>query len=202
MAPRPKRPEETAKTQKLQLGSAYSRKQLADLVEVAPPLHSRDWTGIVDFENCVFLFVTLDKTGRTAKHQYHDQFDGSSFYWDSQASNRPETPKIVRLMTEGEEVQLFARLREKIRGKAQPFYYCGRLARPSSYASQPVRFVWRLADFRTDCAVRGSTNSPRGGTCRRFARREESKARERQAVTSPARTMIGASWKASVYRPR
>src|SRR5262245_18160060 len=131
MASRPKRSEETPKTHELQLGSPYSREQLAALVEVAPLTSTREWTGIVEFRTCVFLFVTLDKQGRAAKHAYRDEFDGPLFYWDSQSSNTPKSPKIRRLTSDGEEVRLFAREQEKIRGKTQPFYYCGRLDRKS-----------------------------------------------------------------------
>src|SRR5262249_17536296 len=134
-------------TSALSLGRAYSRNELAREVGVAPPTSTREWTGIVGFRTSVFLFVTLDKEGRAAAHRYWDEFDGPLFYWDSQASNTAQTPKIQRLTDPREEVHLFARIKEKARGKTQPFFYCGRLTFQDSYGSQPVRFHWLLKDY-------------------------------------------------------
>src|SRR5262245_50883756 len=141
-----KRSQETPSVQRLQLGEAYSREQLAELIEVAPLTSTREWTGIVEFHNCVFLFVTLDKTGRAEEHAYPDEFDGSLFRWDSQKRHTPSAATIERLTNTHEVVHLFARREEKVRGRTQPFYYCGRLTYVDSFSSQPVHFQWRLAD--------------------------------------------------------
>src|SRR5262245_30913676 len=118
-----RRKEETPRTDRLELARAYNREELAAIVDVAPLTSTREWTGIVEFRTCVFLFVTLDKTGRAIQHAYRDEFDGPIFYWDSQSSNTPNSPVIERMANGDGDVYLFARIHEKVRGKTQPFYY-------------------------------------------------------------------------------
>ena len=82
----PARKEEHLNLQPFQIGAFYTRPDIASLGQVVPLATTREWTGIVEFMNCVVLFVTLDKSGRDAQYAYTDFFSGRTFYWDSQAT--------------------------------------------------------------------------------------------------------------------
>ncbi len=56
----PSRRTETLRPNVFTVGSDYSRSQIAELGGVAPLDNSREWTGIVEFSNCILLFPTLD----------------------------------------------------------------------------------------------------------------------------------------------
>ena len=135
--------------EKLEVGTPYSRSEIASIGQVPPLQNSREWTGITEFDNCVLLFVTLDKTEKGEAHQYHDEFDGNLFQWDSQKRNTAITKVIKRLREDNPQdvVLLFARENEKIKSKTQPFYYCGKLRYQGSFLEKPVRFHWALEDF-------------------------------------------------------
>ena len=57
--------------QNFSIGSLYTRMDVAHFGNVTPPKQPRDWSGIVRFNNCVLLFVTLDKKGFESDIQYH-----------------------------------------------------------------------------------------------------------------------------------
>ena len=134
-----------------QVGDAYTRKTVADTGGVPRPKQDRDWTGIVSFQNCVLLFVTLDKDGFEASNQYHDVFDvgGTIFYWDSQRRNTAETPAIARII-DGEPVIVFVRIVAKIRNKTQPFNYVGKLKLLDYQGEMPVQMVYEVCEHRVD----------------------------------------------------
>ena len=130
-----------------QVGHTYSRKDVADTGEVPRPKQDRDWTGIVQFQNCVLLFVTLDKTDFNESSQYHDIFEesGTKFLWDSQSSNTQETPVIARIINE-DAVIVFVRLAAKIRSRTQPFTFVGKLT-PLDYDSEkPVQMIFEVSE--------------------------------------------------------
>ena len=45
--------EQILNVENFQVGHTYSRKDVADTGEVPRPKQDRDWTGIVQFQNCV-----------------------------------------------------------------------------------------------------------------------------------------------------
>jgi hypothetical protein len=168
----PKRKNETFDTEAFALGSGYSRPQIASLGQVEPLVSQREWTGIVEFANCVLLFSTLDKSDLPAEHQYADLFVGPEFKWESQNENTQTTP-VIQKITSGEfPILLFARVHAKERGgKASPFIYAGRLA-PARFASQrPVSGLFDLIDFRPNSSSELDALyawRPKGGQARRL----------------------------------
>ena len=71
----PSRKHEKLDTSAFIIGTCYTRAEIAHLGKVAPLDHSREWTGIVEFENCVLLFPTLDKSDLPPEHHYRDGFE-------------------------------------------------------------------------------------------------------------------------------
>lgn len=130
------------------VGAQYTREEIATLGRVAPLANSREWTGIVEFANCVVLFSTLDKEGLPEEHQYADLFDGDEFKWESQNRNTRSTPVIQKITSGETPVLLFARIRAKNeRGRTFPFVYAGQLAATRSEAERPVKVMFDLLDY-------------------------------------------------------
>lgn len=143
------RKSEFFKYQQLSVGDNYSKKEALILAQVSPPQNSREITGITGFNNCVVLFVTLNKESKKAAHQYNDIFllDGEKFHWESQAKNTETTPNIVDIIT-GKHVVLFVRKEEKIAGKTQPFVFIGSLEYLEHQSEKPVQILYKVLDFK------------------------------------------------------
>jgi hypothetical protein len=100
----PSRKVETLRMDGFQVGASYSRPQIAELGGVAPLDNTREWTGIVEFENCILLFPTLDKSDLPPEHRYVDVFEGSQFERESQNRNTQQSPLMTRIMAGGIEL--------------------------------------------------------------------------------------------------
>lgn len=132
-----------------QLGSAYSRDDVARLGKVSRPKNSRDpnWgQGPVRFANAVLLFVTLDKSNRK-DYQYEDRFEDGMFWWQSQNQQTQRSPTVRAILEEQRPCHLFARVTEKRKSKTCPFLYCGRLTEPIAEGEQPVTVLFENPDF-------------------------------------------------------
>lgn len=136
----------------LRVGSQYSRLQVAEIGQVAPPKNSRDWTGIVPFENCVLFFVTLEKGEGREDYAYNDYFDGDQFSWESQNRQTQASPVIKSIIDEEIEPLLFVRLTDKLKGLTQPFVYCGRLKHTAHAGENPVEFWFLSVDYKHDAS--------------------------------------------------
>lgn len=107
------------------LGDHYKKEDVFRLGGVTPrPI--RNVSGTSRFENCVVLFVTLNKENKNVAHNYDDRFKmgGTYFQWESRKDFTPNSPSIAAIF-QGYNVLLFARIDEKIKGKSQPFVYAG-----------------------------------------------------------------------------
>src|SRR5215469_8028670 len=100
----PSRKREKLDTTVFEVGATYTRPGIAELGGVAPLDNTREWTGIVEFENCVVIFPTLDKTDLPPEHRYVDVFEGDQFKWDSQNRNTQDSPVIARILSRGTPV--------------------------------------------------------------------------------------------------
>ena len=107
--------------------TAYTRTEIAQLGRVAPLDNTREWTGIVEFENSVVLFSALDKTDLPAEQRYADVFEGDQFKWESQNRNAQDSPVMVRILTRGTPILLFCRVRPEEANHRVPFVYVGQL---------------------------------------------------------------------------
>lgn len=132
--------------ERLVLGEAYSRKQIAAAGHVEQPTGPRDpyWsTGIVSFDNAILLLVTLEKN----EFDYVDYFEGETFWWQSQTRQTQASEQIQRIAGGDVEVLLFVRVQAKVRGQTMPFTYAGRLTSPLMSGERPVTVAFVSADF-------------------------------------------------------
>lgn len=133
---------------RFRVGSEYSRQDVAQLGELPVPLeiYGTPWAdGILELENAVLLFVTLEKEGEAS---YLDVFDGTDFYWESQNRNSQSSP-IIRRISGGSPTYLFARMRAKARGasNAVAFVYCGKLDFVEMDGEHPVTCLFDAVDI-------------------------------------------------------
>jgi len=132
------------------VGSEYSRHDVANLGGLSVPseIYGTPWAdGILDLENAVLLFVTLEKEGEAS---YLDVFDGTDFYWESQNRNSQTSP-IIRRISDGAPTYLFARLRAKARStsNAVPFVFCGKLEFVNMDGEKPVTCLFDAVDIES-----------------------------------------------------
>ncbi|MBH1366879.1 AAA family ATPase [Stenotrophomonas maltophilia] len=133
------------------IGAEYSRQDVAQVggLPVPAEIYGTPWAdGILEVENAVMLFVTLEKDGEVG---YLDVFDGTDFYWESQNRSTRNSPIILRIAG-GCPTHLFARMRAKVRGtsNASPFVYCGNLDFIGMEGDRPVTCLFDASDVETD----------------------------------------------------
>ena len=133
----------------LVVGNAYSKNEALVTANVRPLNNNKEITGITSFNNCIVLFVTLDKRGKESSHKYNDIFldNGKKFHWESQNKNTIETPHMRKIFT-GETVVLFVRTHEKIKSSSQPFIYIGRLSYIEHNGNKPVQVLYDVLDYQ------------------------------------------------------
>lgn len=132
------------------IGAEYSRQDVAQVggLPVPAEIYGTPWAdGILELENAVMLFVTLEKDGEVG---YLDVFDGTDFYWESQNRSTQNSPIILRIAG-GCPTHLFARMRAKVRGtsNASPFVYCGNLDFIGMEGERPVTCLFDASDVET-----------------------------------------------------
>jgi hypothetical protein len=107
-------------------------------------------SGIVERPDSLTFFVTLDKEQHADTYQYRDQFlSPTEFQWQSQNKNTQASSigQAIRHHRErGVTVHLFVRGQAKVRGKAQPFVYCGALEFERWEGENPITVWWRLGE--------------------------------------------------------
>lgn len=134
---------------KLTVGKAYSKKQLAELLEEESV--ARIQTGISRFRmEATFLFVNLVKEGIKDDLHYEDHFEEDGFHWDSQNTQHFDTPMIQNMVTGRLPAHLFARMRSKVNNQPEPYIYCGKLEYVSHdpNTSNPVHILFRNTDYQ------------------------------------------------------
>lgn len=98
--------------------------------------------------NDQYLFVTLNKQGKIAGHQYRDYFEnGNDFHWQSQNSAMAASGKgrrIIEHQQNSSKLHLFVR-KNKLEAKVgAPFYYCGTTNYVSHEGEKPVSAISKL----------------------------------------------------------
>jgi hypothetical protein len=102
-------------------------------------------SGMFQRPGLIVLFLTLEKRNLPEAHRYEDRFlSATEFRWQTQ--NR--TTQASRVGTDlrehrarGIAVHLFVRRHPTIRGKAEPFIYCGELEYKRWEGEKPIT-VW------------------------------------------------------------
>jgi len=141
------RKEETLRFSSFQLGTEYTRNEIAAIGEVEPLVSTREWTGIVQFENCVVLFSTLDKEPFAEEYSYADYFSGDKFYWESQNRNTQNTGFIQRIIGLEAPVLLFCRESAKVNNQTCPFIYVGSLTAEDYESNHPVQMRFHIDNY-------------------------------------------------------
>ena len=73
-------------TQLFRIGIEYTRSEITS--RLTNSTIGRE--GVINFENGLVLFVTLEKSGKPEKHQYRDFFKNKKeFFWESQTPKAP-----------------------------------------------------------------------------------------------------------------
>ncbi|WP_420789078.1 DUF3427 domain-containing protein [Shewanella algae] len=134
------------------VGHGYSKLDTYSKAGVWVPQQGRDIPGVVRFDNCVVLYVTLEKRNMDVLHKYNDQFlvGGTMFQWESQNKNTLETSHI-KMILERKPVVLFARVNDKKNSKALPFIYVGTLEYLSHIVpgtGVPIEVGFKVSDYQ------------------------------------------------------
>lgn len=139
-----------AKFDKLQIGNAYNKLELAKLIN--EPKVEKLQAGLLycDNRNTTILFITLDKSKRKKQLHYNDFFNGEYFEWDSQNKQSFENNRIQDIFNKKVDVHLMTRVSDKVKNKTQPFIYCGELQYHSHdrNSNKPVHITFRNLDFQ------------------------------------------------------
>ena len=130
-----------AKFTKLKIGNLYKRSEIEDLLRIDHVFP----TGVREFKNCVFLYVTLDKTNKPVNHKYKDYFEDRIFYWESQKRQDPQSEVLQKIINEVLPPILFVRIKEN-----DPFTYMGEIQFVSydKETANPVQFSFLTQNFQ------------------------------------------------------
>jgi hypothetical protein len=117
------------KISELVIGNKYTRHDLdyffgTDNRFKPPSLEG--WFSIKPIKSTVVL-LDLSNEDKKEEHGFNNYFEQDFFHQDSQIDRTEDSPTIQEVINEQFTVYLFCRESKKIKGKTQPFLYCGRL---------------------------------------------------------------------------
>lgn len=135
----------------LKIGEEYSKKELANIIN--EPEVKTLMTGLHYCKNnkeTTILFVTLDKKTKEEQLHYNDFFNNNYFEWDSQNRQSFESPRIQAMHNGKVDIHLMIRISAKLKGKTQPFIYCGELEYYSHNitTNNPVHIVFHCLNYQ------------------------------------------------------
>ena len=129
----------------ISLGETLKRSEIESKLNL-----SSVWpTGIREFSNCVFFFVTLDKSNKIEIHKYNDFFEKNIFYWESQKRQAQDDPLLKKIINEKINPILFIRILGK-----DNFTYFGKLKyiNYDKNTNNPVQLSFLIQDF-SNCNI-------------------------------------------------
>ena len=140
----PSKPEDDSAPQ---LWSRYARADVPKLFGIT--LNSFELQmGVVERPGVTLLFVTLEKKEKPEAHRYEDKFlSASEFHWQSQNRTKQDSDAGRRLqehLANNIRVHLFVRAEAKVKGRTQPFVYCGPLSFERWEGDKPITVWWTL----------------------------------------------------------
>ena len=135
-------------SQKLIIGNLYKRIDLNDYFNTKRFSSSRE--GILSIDNNIILFCTLEKFLKDKQFHYNDYFENDFFRWDSQNPQHINTPMIQKMVRGAVDIYLFCRIFDKIKGRSQPFVYCGLLEFSEHFenTSRPVHIIFESIEYQ------------------------------------------------------
>jgi len=135
---------------KLSIGYLYSKFDLSVILNELSLKTIREGIFYSKSTNSTLFFVDLEKEDKPSKFHFNNYFDKNLFHLDSQSTQHINSPKIQEIVKMKKMVYLFCREVKKIKGKTQPFIYCGELqfiAHDKS-TTKPVHMVFESIDFQ------------------------------------------------------
>lgn len=143
----------------LVLGYKYTRKDLSELFNQVGIKTSRE--GIVYIKSSIIFnqylfFVDLEKEGKEERFHFNDYFNNNIFHWDSQTTQHENSPRIQKILKKEVDILLFTRVHPKIKGKTQPFVYCGKLEYHDhdENTSKPIHITFKSLDYIEDLDIK------------------------------------------------
>ena len=135
-------------SQNLIIGNLYKRIELNENFNTTRFSSSRE--GILSIDNNIILFCTLEKALKDKQFHYNDYFENDFFRWDSQNPQHINTPMIQKMVKGEVDVFLFCRIFDKIKGRSQPFVYCGKLIFSEHFekTARPVHIIFESIEFQ------------------------------------------------------
>ena len=133
----------------LSFGEYYTKNSLSDILN--EPYLKTVREGIYTSTNTgsILLFVDLVKQGKEERFHFNDYFQEDYFHWDSQTTQHINSPRIQKIVQGDVEINLFIRVKSRIKSQVQPFTYCGRLnyVDHDDTTSKPVHLVFQSIDY-------------------------------------------------------
>ncbi|PZU21798.1 MAG: hypothetical protein DI589_12860 [Shinella sp.] len=124
-----------------EVGSTYTRKQVADAIALPEALRVGDWlTGYRDWNGEVFIFANVGVAGRTG-HNYLNRWDGNNLIWFSKGTAKIGQPKIDGIISNTIPIHLFWRGSDRA-----PFTYAGMPIALAANGGNPVQVIWGFED--------------------------------------------------------
>lgn len=136
--------------EKLKIGQLYSKQILSSLLNEVSLKTVREGIFYCKNSDSTLFFVDLEKQDKPSKFHFNNYFDKNLFHLDSQTTQHINSPKIQEIVNTKKKVYLFCREIKKIKGKTQPFVYCGTLKfiDYDKLTSKPVHMVFESIDFQ------------------------------------------------------
>ena len=133
----------------LEVGKKYSKKDLSELLNESTLSIIREGLYHCKNDDSTLFFCDLEKKEKVERFHFDDFFEGDYFHWDSQTTQHINSPKIQEIVTGIRRPHLFVRIEPKIKGKTQPFVYCGRLeySEFEEGTSKPVHMIFHNIDY-------------------------------------------------------
>ena len=124
----------------LEVGKKYKRNDLLYLLNIKSVFP----TGIREFSNCIFFYVTLNKKNKPVDHKYNDYFDKKIFHWQSQNRQDYNSEQLQKIINKDLKPQLFIRINEN-----ESFTFLGELnfLTFDDKTSNPVQFSFETLNF-------------------------------------------------------
>ena len=107
-----------------------------------PRVRFSKYSGVVEWRNCVFLWVNVPAPGVQPDYPNRFREQGRLMSWFGGSRMHADTPVVLRMQESGQNVLLFVRFEKES-------YTClGRVyAEKANVDRHPVSFVWRLRDW-------------------------------------------------------
>ena len=122
--------------------NARTKSQVMHLASKNRHVRFSKYSGVVEWKNCVFLWVNVPAPGVRPDYPNRFRDSGQVMSWFGGSRMHAGTPVVERMQREGQAVLLFVRF------EGESYTCLGRLkAEKTVLDRHPISFVWRLLDW-------------------------------------------------------